>query len=194
MLRRTILFMTCLAALAAAAPQAPDARDAMRLGRTQDDALYSAFSKGYHLSPTPPVANAEIVTEFRRAVLIVREHVQRGEIGFTDHELDNEMKPHRGLVTFIVEVNLHPLNTYQRMPSYEMYVSPGSGVPPLAAPAIKRDPIYALGGPGASLLGVRLEATFPHDKIAAGPASELIVTNETADVLWRARIDLSRYR
>ena len=59
---------------------------------------------------------------------------------------------------------------------------------------MKRDPVYALGGPVASLLGVRLEATFPRDKIAAGPAPELIVTNDTADVLWRARIDLSRFR
>ena len=191
MLTRTILV---LAVLAAATPQIPDARDAMRLGRTQDDALYTAFSKGYHLTPTAPVANAEIITEFRRSVLIVREHAQRGEMGFTDHELDNEMKPHRGLVTFIVEVNLHPLNTYQRMPSYEMYVSLGSGVAPLAAPEIKRAPVYALGGPVASLIGVRLEATFPRDKIVAGPAPELIVTNETADVLWRARVDLTRYR
>ena len=30
----------------AAMTQAPDARDALRLGRTQDDALYGAFSKG----------------------------------------------------------------------------------------------------------------------------------------------------
>ena len=191
MVMRTILV---LAALVAVAAQVPDARDAMRLGRTQDDALYSAFSKGYQLSPTAPIANAEIITEFRRSVLIVREHAQRGEMGFTDHELDNEMKPYRGFVTAIVEVNLHPLNTYQRMPSYEIYVSPGSGIPPLAAPAIKRDPLYALGGPVASLIGVRLEATFPRDKIAAGPAPELIVTNETADVLWRARLDLTRYR
>ena len=191
MLTRTILM---LATLAIVAPQVPDAREAMRLGRSQDDALYSAFSKGYHLTPSAPVANAEIITEFRRSVLIVREHMQRGEMGFTDHELDNEMKPHRGLVTFIVEVNLHPLNTYTRMPPYELYVSLGSGVPPLAAPEVKRDPVYALGGPGAALLGVRLEATFPRDKIAAGPAPELIVTNESADVLWRARIDLTRYR
>jgi hypothetical protein len=190
MLMRTILV---LAALAATAPQIPDAREAMRLGRTQDDALYTAFSKGYHLTPGTPVANAEIITEFRRSVLIVREHAQRGEMGFTDHELDNEMKPHRGLVTFIVEVNLHPLNNYQRMPPYEMYVSLGAGVAPLAAPAVKRDPVYALGA-GASLIGVRLEATFPRDKIVAGPAPELIVTNETADILWRARIDLTRYR
>lgn len=192
MLKRTLLVVAAIAAMAQA--QDPDARDAMRLGRTQDAALYTAFTNGYLLSATPPIGRAELITEFRRAVLIVRDHAQRAEIGFTEHELDLEMKPHRGMVTFIVEVNLHPLNTYQKMPAYELYVSPGSGVPPLASEVVKRDPVYALGGPGAALTGVRLEATFPRDKIVAAPAPELVVTNETADVIWRARIDLSRYR
>ena len=186
-----------LLALAGAAPQFPQAREAVRLGRSQDESLYAAFSKGYSLSASDPVSSAEIITEFRRAVLIVREHAQQGEYGFTEHDLEGAMKPYRGLITFIVEVNLHPLNTYQKVPAYELYVSPGSGSPPVAAAAIKRDPIYAFGipgGPGSSIRGVRLEATMPRDKIAAGAAPELIVTNETANVVWRAHLDLSRFR
>src|SRR3954463_238048 len=161
MLTRTIVLLGALLALA---PQLPDAREALRLGRTQDDALYTAFSNGYSLSPSSPVSSAEIITEFRRAVLIVREHAQLGEFGFTERDLEVAMKPHLGLVTFIAEVRLHPQNTYQRMPPYEMYVSTGGATPPLAAPALRRDPIYALGG--SSLIGVRLEMTLPREKIA----------------------------
>jgi hypothetical protein len=186
-----------LVALAGFAPQLPNAREALRLGRSQDEALYKAFSNGYSLSPADPVSSAEIITEFRRAVMIVREHAQQGEYGFTERDLDIAMKPHRGLITFIVEVNLHPLNTYVKVPAYEMYVSTGSGTPPVAAEKITRDAIYAFGipaGPGSTVRGVRLEATMSRDKIAAAAAPELIVTNENADVVWRAHLDLSRFR
>lgn len=182
------------ACLAAAAAQVPDAREALRLGRTQDETLYASFSKGYNLSAAQPVASAEIITPFRRAVLIVREHAQLGEYGFTERDLELAMKPHLGLVTFVVQVDLHPLNNYAKPPAYEVYISTGSGLPPLAAPAIRRDPLYAMGGPGSALVGIRLEITLPRDKIAAAPAPELIVTNEHADIVWRARVDLSRFR
>jgi hypothetical protein len=183
-----------LSAAVAGAAQLPDAREALRLGRTQDEALFAAFSKGYSLSPAEPVSSAEIVTEFRRAVLIVRERALRGEFGFTEHDLEIAMKPHLGLVTFIVEVKLHPLNTYQKVPAYDLYVSTGPNSPPVAAVSARRDPVYALGGPGSALVGVRLEATMPSAGIAAAPAPELIVTNDAADVVWRARLDLARFR
>src|SRR4051812_24716587 len=115
MLRALIILL----ALAGFAPQLPNAREALRLGRSQDEALYKAFCNGYSLSPADPVSSAEIITEFRRAVMIVREHAQQGEYGFTERDLDIAMKPHRGLITFIVEVNLHPLNTYVKVPRSE---------------------------------------------------------------------------
>src|SRR6266545_2753907 len=191
MLIRAILLVV---ALAGAAAQANDARDALRLGRSQDEALYAAFSKGYSLSPADPVASAEIITEFRRAVLIVREHAQQGEFGFTERDLNVAMQPHVGKVTFVVQVKLHPLNTYQKVPAYDLYISTGANSPPVATPAMTREPIYAIGGPGSALVGVRLEATLPRDRILAARTPELIVTNEYADLVWRARVDLSRFR
>jgi hypothetical protein len=192
MLIRAILLMAALPAMAAAVQL--DAREALRIGRTQDDALYAAFSSGYALAPSGPVSSAEIITEFRRAVMIVREHAQRGEFGFTERDLNAAMKPHEGHVSFVVQVQLHPLNIYQGVPLYEMYVSTGSNTPPLASPATARQPVYALGGPGSALIGLRLEGTFPRAPIAAAAAPELVVTDQHADVIWRARLDLSRYR
>lgn len=189
MLTRAILLLAVFAA------QPSDLQEALRLGRSQDASLFAAFAKGYELSATTPVASAEIITEFRRAVLIVREHMQRGEAGYTDHELTTAMKPHLGQVTFIVNINLHPLNTYTTMPAYDLYVSSGATSAPIASETpIRRDPIYAIGPPGSPLVGLRLEVTLSRDKLAAAPAPELILTNETADVVWRGRVDLSRYR
>jgi hypothetical protein len=190
MLIRAIALMAALAAVA----QLPDAREALRIGRTRDDVLYAAFSNGYRLAVSGPVASAEIITEFRRAVMIVREHAMQGEYGFTERDLNVAMKPHVGQVSFAVEVKLHPLNTYQRVPAYELYISTGANSPPIAAPAIVRQPVYALGGPPSPLVGERLEATFPTAQLAGAGAPEIVVTDEHADVLWRARVDLARYR
>ena len=194
MLTRTILGPALLALAIAQTAQLPDAREALRLGRTQDDAIFTAFAKGYSLSPADPVTSAEIVTEFRRAVLIVREHAQRGEFGFTERDLDVAMKPHLGRVSFIVQVSLHPLNTYAKVPAYDLYISTGPATPPIAGKTLAREAQYATGGPGGALIGVRLEMTVPRAEIAAAAAPELVVTDERADVVWRRPLDLSRFR
>ncbi|HET7694422.1 MAG TPA: hypothetical protein VFK57_01840 [Vicinamibacterales bacterium] len=178
----------------AALTQRPDAREALRLGRSQDEALYAAFSRGYTLAASDPVDSAEVITEFRRAVLIVRERARLGEFGFTERDLTVAMTPHLGLVTFIVQARLNPLHTYATAPAYELYIETGPLTPPLAAREARRDPVYALGGIGAPLIGVRLEITIPRAQIEAAPRPELILTDERASVLWRSRIDLSRYR
>ena len=184
-----------LAALSlAAAAQLPDAREALRLGRSQDEALYAAFSRGYSLAPTEPVESAEIITEFRRAVLIVHARAQLGEFGFTERDLNVAITPHLGLVTFIVQARLHPMHTFAKAPPYELYVSTGPDTPPIAGRETKRDPVYALGPMGSPLIGVRVEITVPRAKVLEAPRPELTLTDENANVIWRSRIDLSRFR
>lgn len=174
--------------------QLPDAREALRLGRSQDEALYAAFTKGYSLAPVAPVDSAEIITEFRRAVLIVREHALQGEFGFTERDLNVAMTPHLGAITFVVQAHLNPMHTYAAAPAYELYVSTGPDTPPLAGRTLRRDPVYAMGPMGSPLIAVRVEVTIPRAGILAAPRPELILTDEHASVLWRSRIDLSRFR
>ena len=174
--------------------QIPDAREALRLGRSQDEALYAAFTKGYSLSPADPVDYAEIITEFRRAVLIVRARAQLGEFGFTERDLNVAMTPYLGLITFTVQARLNPMHTNKNPPAYEQYVATGPETPPLAGTETKRDPVYALGPMGNPLVAVRVEITIPRAKIEAAARPELILTDERATVLWRARVDLTRFR
>ena len=178
----------------AALAQFPDAREALRLGRTQDEALYEAFTKGYRFTAIDPVDSAEIITEFRRAVMLVRERARLGEFGFTERDLNVAITPHLGLITFIVQARLNPMHTYAKAPAFELYLATGPDTPPLAAREPKRDPVYALGGMGAPLIGVRLEITISRAQIDAAPRPELILTDENANVIWRSRIDLSRFR
>lgn len=187
-----VRFLPIIALLLLAA-QGDSAREAIALGKTRDDALYEAFNKGYELAVRDAIDRAEIITEFRRSVLLVRERVDRGQNAITERDLAVAMAPYRGKITVIVQVRLHPLHTYAKLPAFDLYIGTGPSTAPIAAKHLERIPMYA-GAPGAPLNGVRLEATFHRADILAAKAPTLIVTDDKADVLWQARIDLSRFR
>jgi hypothetical protein len=188
-----MLIRVLLLALAFAA-QGTDLRDALRLGRTPDEALYASFNKGYDLAPTPPVGSAEVVTEFRRAVMLVRERARLGDLSVTEYDLGVALKPFAGTVTIVAQVNLRPLNTFTKPPLYDLYISTGRDTPPVGASTIRREAVFPMGAPGGSMMAVRIEATFPRDRILAAAAPEVVLTDDGADVLWRGRLDLSRFR
>jgi hypothetical protein len=179
----------------ASAAQFPETRQALALGRTNDDSLFESFNNGYVIPGGEAVERAEIITEFRRAVLLVREKYNIGEFGMTERDLAKAMVPHEGLVTFVAEAKLHPLHTYAKVPPYELYIETGPRTKPLASQSVRRDPVYPPGlGFGTSFVGVRLEGAFRRADVEAAPAPMLVVTDEHANVVWQARIDLSRYR
>jgi len=180
----------------ASARQLPYAAQAFDLGRTSDTALYDAFMQGYQLAPGETIGRAEIVTEFRRAVMIVRDHARRAEYTFTEHDLAKAMAPFAGMVTVIVEARLHPLNTFTNAPHYDLYVETGRATKPLAPESFKREAVFSFGaaGPRSPIVGVRLEGMFPRADIEAASAPALVVIDDKANVIWKARLDLSRYR
>jgi hypothetical protein len=187
--RAAVLLIVALA-------QLPYAQQAFDLGRTGDAAVYDAFTRGYALAPGDTIGRAEIITEFRRAVMIVREHVGRANNTFTEHDLASAVAPFAGKVTVIVEARLHPLNTYTSVPRYDLYVETGRSTKPLAPDPFKRDPVFpfATVGPSSPIVGIRLEGTFRRADIESAPAPALVVTDDKANVIWKARLDLSRYR
>ena len=176
--------------------QADAARDALRLGRTGDQALYDAFNAGYQLPVSEPVSRAEIITEFRRAVLIVRDHANQGEYGFTERDLEHAMAPYRGLVALIIEVRLHPLNTYIKAPAYNFYIQTGPSTPPLGPQDFERTALFGvpMANPGSPLTGVQLQGTFSAADIANAPAPRIVVVDDKGEVIWGTRLDLSRFR
>lgn len=199
-MRATILVvLACLSSAGAAAPrpragpaQGNFLRDAVLLGRTQDDALFASFNKSYTLSPSGTIEHAEIITEFRRAVLIVRDRALQGSYGFGADDLAKALEPHTGEIGFVVQARLQ---TSIKEPAYDLYISTGPRVAPLAPKTLKREPVHPPGAaPGSPAAAVRLEAAFLRAGIERAEAPSLIVTDEKAEILWQARIDLSRYR
>ena len=181
---------------APAAPQLPYAAQALELGRTHDEAMYAAFSRGYELAPNEAIDKAEVITEFRRAVMIVHDRARQGDYVFTAPDLAKAMAPFEGQVSFVVQVRLHPLHTYATTPPFALYVETGPATRPLAPKPFARDPVLPPGmfGPGNPIVAVRMEGAFERAGLAAAPAPSLVVTDDQANVLWKARIDLARYR
>lgn len=176
--------------------QGDTTRDAVALGRTRDEALFDAFNRGYQLAAASPVERAEIITEFRRAVLIVRERAAQGDYVIGTNELASAIAPYRGLVSFVVDVKLNPLNVYARAPSYDVYIRTGPATKPIAARTLKREAIYPAGtmGPGNAIVAVRVEASFERAEIEAAREPAVVVIDDAGNVIWQARVDLSRYR
>jgi hypothetical protein len=194
-IRATRLLVVAALLSLALAPQGGSPREALTLGRTNDDALYEAFNSSYKFPPSGVIDSAEIVTEFRRSVLIVRARALQGDYSFGDADLIKAMAPFAGLVTCIVQVRLHPLNVFAKEPAYDLYLSTGARTPPVASKSMTRDPVYPPGAePGSTMVAVKLEASFPRAEIERAESARLIVTDEKADILWQARLDLSRYR
>ncbi len=192
----TLAGAVVLGAAAPAGRQQTDAlRDAVSLGQTHDEALFESFNKSYQLSPSGTIERAEIITEFRRSVLIVRERAQAGEYSFSWDALSKAMVPWKGLVTFVVQARLSPMNTFAKEPAYDLYVSTGPSSGPIASSGVKRQPIYPQGsGQGSGFVALRLEASFPRAAFTRSAMPQLVVTDDKAEVLWQARLDLSRYR
>ena len=191
MLLRATLIAACMLALA----QDPF-RDALNLGHTHDEALFESFNRSYQLAVSGTIDSAEIITEFRRAVILVRDRDALGDYIQDTRTLSNALTPFAGLVTFVVQVRLNPLNTYGKAPAYELYISTGPSTKPLAAKPYLREPIYPVGAaaPSAGMIAVRMTASFPRADIESASQPALVVTDDHAEILWQARVDLRRYR
>ena len=170
-------------------------REALNLGHTRDQGLFDSFNRGYQLTPSGTIDRAEIITEFRRAVILVREREALGDYIQDSRTLSNALAPFAGLVTVVVEARLNPLNTYMKAPSYELYVSTGPSTRPIAGKPFTREAVYPVGAPaGSGMVAVRLTASFPRADIEAASQPAIVVLDDRADVVWQARLDLSRYR
>jgi hypothetical protein len=175
-----------------------EGRDAVALGRTRDAAMYDAFHAGYQLAPSGDVERVEVITEFRRAVMIVRQHAEFGEYTFNEANLARALAPYRGLVTFTAQLRVHPLNNFAVPPAFEMYVRSGPATPPLRSTNFKRESVYPPGISGKhksrAMTAFTLELTVPRADIAAAADPALVIVNDAGNPVWQAKLDLSRFR
>jgi len=115
------------------------------------------------------VTQIEVITEFRRLVLISEEHIFRGDWLFSRSVRSGEqaLAPTHGLATIRATVRLNPLNTFITPPAYLLAMSAddaGSSpvvletqvTPQMSVPFRGRD-----GKTASSLVGATIEANLP---------------------------------
>jgi hypothetical protein len=180
--------------------------EAVDIGQTRIEAVRERFHEPYRLDiAAPPIDYVDLVTPFRRVVLLAEERARAGArllLGEAGALLADRLT----LVELRVEMTFHPLNTFVDVPSYDiLLVTEAAGVPidPVRIELIPRfgarlagvpsglPSTGAIGFAGESqpLLGGAIVATFDSDVLARTGVYEVILS-ESGRVLAQTRLDL----
>jgi hypothetical protein len=143
------------------------------------------------------VPQIEVITEFRRLVLITEEHILRGDWMFSRGTRAGEeaIAPFRGRVTIRATVRLNPLNTYISAPPYKLALSANAGTAPFAldtqvSPQYSA-PFKARGGKTvSSLVGATLEADVSSAEVAQ--TSRIVAVSLEGQELGRVTVEFGR--
>lgn len=186
--------------------------EAVVLGQNRTEAVRARFHQLYRLqTPGTPVDYIDVVTPFRRVVLLAEERLLLGIRGFTQREAIAGLGDQSSVIELRVEMTFHPLNVYVGVPAYdvELVTTTGSavrlmprdlariprfgmrtGTAPLPSP-----PGGALNQPGVSqpLAGGTIAAGFPIADLD-GAGSYDVVVSEKGKELARARASFAGLR
>jgi hypothetical protein len=148
---------------------------ALALARARDGERQQ-FHRPYIVDlPGPVVSQIEVVTEFRRLVIIAEEHVLRGDWMFTrsPRAAGEALASTRGMVTLRAQVRFSPLNTFIESPPYGLAMGAGAAAP--LEPVVTRlTPQFSVpfrtrdGRTLTSLIGATLEASVAAPRIGQG--------------------------
>lgn len=169
----------CLAVLAAGPPAAAPIEigldraaiaEAVRLGRSGGRTAHSTFHAAYRIALNDPIVrHLEVVTEFRRVVLLTEEREGAGDASWDVAQAMAAARSFRGRVELVVQLQFGPQNTYRSMPAYGLVLYDrveGAAQQPLDA---LLTPAYVGGQPaptGTPILSGTVAATFDAGRLA----------------------------
>lgn len=119
--------------------------DAIDFGRQATREARTAFHEAYQAAPGDTVRRISLVSEYRRVVLLMEEKKRQLDRNYGITQMNQALKPWRGLLDVIVELQFHPQNTYVGVPPVEVLIVPldAAGTPtPLVAEATDRLPHF----------------------------------------------------
>jgi hypothetical protein len=139
------------------------------------------------------VEQIEVITEFRRCVLITQEQLRQGNWLFAQgvRGVKEQLRPSRERLSLIARLRFHPQNTLMMVPLYDITI----GQPALVPVDIVRTPITALlsgkkGDLNTPLMGATIEAIF--DTTTLDPAARLVSVLLAAQPVATVTIDFAR--
>jgi hypothetical protein len=143
------------------------------------------------------VTQVEVITEFRRLVLITEEHIFRGDWMFSRgaRSAEQALAPSRGMVTIRAVVRFNPLNTYITPPPYLLALGADAagGVPALLETQVTPHysaPFKARGKTLSSLTGATLEADV--GSVQLGQVSRIVAVVLEGRELARTAVEFGR--
>ena len=143
------------------------------------------------------VTQVEVITEFRRLVLITEEHIFRGDWMFSrgTRSAEQALAPSRGMVTIRAVVRFNPLNTYITPPPYLLALGADAagGIPALLETQVTPQysaPFKARGKTLSSLTGATLEAEV--GSVQLGQASRIVAVMFEGKELARTTVEFGR--
>ena len=168
--------------------------DALSLARTRQSGALARFHEGYGLTPADPrVARLEVITEFRRAVMLAQMEADRGNFILSPSGLGRLLAPYAGRTAFRAEVRVSPLATFVGPPEYHIELTAGRRE--LTVMDERRDPVYPPGAPvGSGLIAVIVETSFLADATRHAACCELSVTEPDGKPLLRQNVKVADLR
>jgi hypothetical protein len=121
--------MACAAVALVISMSGNDIERALTLARAKDAERQQFHSRYLFNLNDAAVTQIEVVTEFRRLVLIAEDHVLRGDFMFTRGVRAGEqaLAPTHGKLTLRAQIRFNPLNTFAALPDYAFAVGIPSG-------------------------------------------------------------------
>ena len=161
------------------------------------EAARAAFHAPYIRALNEPlVERVEVVSEFRRVVLMAEERAQKGDrmFGYSASQAQKALGPWNRRVSVIARLRFHPQNTYVDVPAAEIVLDAPGG--DSARIGVLKEPIMALPSlkPNDRLpvLGAVVEGVFDASQIHDGTRA-FIVRLEGKDIA-RVTFDLGTLR
>ena len=210
---RTVLSLL-LAAFGAALPAYSPTLDqraideALAIGHSYSDAIRDRFHLSYRVHVArAPVDYIDVITPFRRLVIIAEERARIGDRFFSQRDALAVLAQHGEGIEIAAELTFHPQNTYVGVPDYDMTMEAADGRVirtrgirrvPRFTPRVAGYPVPGAGGPGLGaagqpLLGATVFARVDPEDIDPRGIYDVVVT-EMRKELARGRIELTPLR
>jgi hypothetical protein len=175
-----------------------DIERAQQLARARDSEREQFHRRYVFALRDATVTQIEVITEFRRLVLVTEEHILHGDWMFSRsvRSAEQALAPSRGMVTIRALVRFNPLNAYITPPPHLLAIGPNAsgGAPsPLETRVTPQSSVPFKGGNGkmlTSLVGATLEADVA--AVQLGQSSRVVAVTLDGKELARATVEFGR--
>jgi hypothetical protein len=170
--------------------------EALRIARTRRPAELDTFTAPYLIvRGGPGQPSVEVITEFRRAVILARQQVDAGNYTWSPTNLSKALAKYSGLTVIRAEVWLPPVHMFVSTPAYRMDLFYASHRM-VASIEEKREPIYStlLSETTPSLAGVSLEWTYRAEVVKEQGCCVLVLVDSKGETVVKQQIPFDNLR